>query len=291
MNRIKIVVDSGSDISHEEAVRHDIGVVPLTISFGTKIFKDFYELTSKKFFDLLEKAEALPKTSQPNPHEFMEKFTEFEKDYDDIICFTMSKHGSGTYDSAMNAKSELEGKGFLPKIHIVDSKSISFAETMLATKAAQMVKLGEKASDIVEKMNSLSERIGSYVIPKNLDALRMGGRVNTVTAVIGSAFNIRPVIQVIDGWGRNISKIRGDKGMISKLVEIFFDKCQNSREIIISHANNIEKANELAAKFKERAGDIVIHLNEMGSVMGTHVGKGGVGIFFVEKKPIINNFL
>ena len=287
MNRIKIFVDSGSDISEETAMAHNISVIPLTISFGAKIFKDFYEITSNKFFELLEKSDALPKTSQPNSYEFMEKFSEFENDYDDIICFTMSQHGSGTYNSAVSAKKELEEKGFRPNIHIVDSKSISFGETILATKAAQLVKLGEKAADIAEKMRYLSNFIGSYVIPLNLDAIRRGGRVNTVTAFIGSAFNIRPVIQVIDGWGRNISKIRSDKNMITKFTDIFFDKCQNTKEIFISHANSLDRANELAEKFRERAGDIVIHLSEMGAVMGTHVGKGGLGIFFIEKAPIV----
>jgi len=287
MNRIKIFVDSGSDISKDIADEHNIGVVPLTISFGTKIFRDFYDLTSKKFFELLEKSEVFPKTSQPNAYEFMEKFSEYENECDDIICFTMSKHGSGTYYSAVNAKKELEEKGFIPKIHIIDSKSTSFGETMLAIKAVNMAKLDEKASDIAAKMRDLSEFVGSYFIPINMDALKRGGRVNTVTAAIGSALNIRPVIQIIDGWGRNVSKARGDNGMMSKFIDIFFEKCQSTKEVFISHANNPEKAHELAAKFKERAEGIAVHLCEMGSVMGTHVGKGGLGIFFIEKKPIV----
>jgi DegV family protein with EDD domain len=287
MKRIKFFVDSGSDISPEIAKKHNIGVIPLTIAFGNKTFKDFYDLSSRKFFDLLETLPDFPKTSQPNPYEFINEFRAVENECEDIICFTMSKNGSGTYYSAINAKKELEEAGFKANIHIVDSKSASLGETLLAIKATKLLELDETANEIVSKMRDMAEFLGSYFIPTNLDALLRGGRVNTVSAIVGSALHIKPVIQIRDGWGRNVSKVIGENGINKKFIDIFLNKCQNTKEVFISHANNLQKANELADKFKEKITGIKIHLSEMGSVMGTHVGKGGLGIFFIEKDPIM----
>jgi fatty acid-binding protein DegV len=74
MKKIKFFVDSGSDISPETAKENDITVIPLTITFGSKVFKDFYDLSTKKFFELLETLPDFPKTSQPNPYEFISEF-------------------------------------------------------------------------------------------------------------------------------------------------------------------------------------------------------------------------
>jgi DegV family protein with EDD domain len=199
----------------------------------------------------------------------------------------MSKNGSGTYYSALNAKKELDEQGFKANIHIIDSRSASLGQTLLALKAIKLTKLGASTVEIVAKIREMAEYLGSYFIPVNLDALLKGGRVNTLTAIVGSALHIKPVIQIRDGWGISVSKTLGENGINRKFLDIFSKQCQNTKEVFISHANNFEKANELAEKFKEKFSGIKIYLSEMGSVMGTHVGKGGLGIFFIEKKPVI----
>lgn len=69
---IKIITDSICDVPKEYADRYGIRVMPLTINFSNKSYIDGIDLTLEDFLGMLEKAEALPTTSQVTPVDFLE---------------------------------------------------------------------------------------------------------------------------------------------------------------------------------------------------------------------------
>ena len=70
---IKILVDSSSDISAEEAKAKGFELIPLIVSFGEEQFFDGVDLLPEQFFNRLIESDVLPTTSQINPYRFSEK--------------------------------------------------------------------------------------------------------------------------------------------------------------------------------------------------------------------------
>ena len=111
MNKVKIFVDTGADISEEIAKKYDIDIINFLCTFGDTSYVAGEELSNKEFYEKLLSSEELPKTSQTSPAIIYEKLSEAAKEYDSVVFFTISKNASGEYNNArMNAEMIKEEK-------------------------------------------------------------------------------------------------------------------------------------------------------------------------------------
>ena len=107
---VKIITDSASDLSQEEAKKLGITVIPLVFRFGNDEFYDGVTISNEEFYDRLEKEEELPKTSQISPYRYTETFEEATKDGSEAVYLSISSGVSGSVQSAMMAAQEFDGK-------------------------------------------------------------------------------------------------------------------------------------------------------------------------------------
>lgn len=73
MTQIQIVTDSTCDLTDEEIKKHGIRMVPLSVQIDDKTYTDRVDLQADTFIELMNKAENLPKSSQPAPR-YLKKF-------------------------------------------------------------------------------------------------------------------------------------------------------------------------------------------------------------------------
>ena len=284
MAKMKLLADSSFDMPKELIESCNIDVVPLTVIADDKEYMDYYDLSPEDFLNLLYTSKELPRTAQVNPQEFLTHFEKWQDDYDDILVVTLSSNGSGTYNSAVMAKKEYEQKEHRAKIHLIDSLCCSIGVALVAFTTDKLMQLGLGAEEIAKKMREKVNYLGSYLIPETLEYLRKGGRVNTVTAVLGSMLDIRPIISVVEGWGRNVGKVRGEKNVEAKLLDIFKEKRDDSeKDVFISHCGAGERAKSLKEKLLEIDEKLKIVVGHMGGTMTIHAGPGTLGLFFYEK--------
>lgn len=282
MSRVKLLMDSGADLPADLMKRYDITVVPLVITVDGKEYTDYYEMTKERFFEALKTCRDLPKTSQPNPYTFVEYFKRYEEDYDEIFYVGMSSNGSGTYHSACIAVQDYKEHGGKLKITTFDSWNATIGIGYYAHKAGQMLEEGKNTQEIYEELMRQRQNFASYMVPETLEFLKKGGRVNTVTAVVGGLLDIRPIITILEGWGRNYGKVRGAKQCVNKLVALYEEQHANL-EVYISHCNNLKLAQEMMDLLRQKYEDICITMTEMGSTLSAHAGPGAVGIHFLRK--------
>ncbi len=116
---IRILTDSMSDICQEEAAAWGLEVLPLSVRFGQEEYLDGVELSREDFFRRMVASDELPKTSQISPERFRDAFERALSDpQDEVVCITGSSKLSGTYQSAVLARSFLE----VPeRVHLIDS--------------------------------------------------------------------------------------------------------------------------------------------------------------------------
>ncbi|NLY43676.1 MAG: DegV family protein [Clostridiaceae bacterium] len=279
MARIKIITDSTADIPKQVAEDLDITVVPLTVHFGDESYKDWYDLTSAQFFEKLKKSSVMPTTSQITPMEFEKVFRREIQNYDSIICVTLSSRASGTYQSAVIAKNNLEGAD----IEVIDSMLLSYAYGMIVVEAAKMANEGVAKDEIVKWIKDTLPRVDTYFIVDTLEYLKKGGRINLATAVIGNILNIKPILSIKDGLVVPVDKVRGSKKVIPKIIEIIKEKGYSvTNEIVnVAHGAVPERMEELKKAIQEEFNPKGFFVAEVGCVIGAHSGPGVMGAFFI----------
>ena len=69
---VRILTDTSSEITQEEAKKYKIDVVPMYINFSHDVLKDGIDLSKDMFYERMLKD--TPKTSQPSPSDFLPFF-------------------------------------------------------------------------------------------------------------------------------------------------------------------------------------------------------------------------
>ena len=284
MSRIKVLTDSGSDITLEQAKEFDIGFIPICLTFdGETVLQDKYDISSEEFYKRLRETGEIPKTTQITPGKFSEVFTSYANDYDELIVFLIGSNTSGTFQNAFNAKSEVEEKTNL-KIHLVDTQLLSMGYGYVALRAAQMVKEGLSSNEIIPKCESMLKSCYTLFAVETLDFLKKGGRIKTATAIIGGMLDIRPILTVTDGLVHAIEKVKGEKKVFPKFMDLLAPKIAEMKnpKIIILNSDVPEKAEKLTSMVKEKF-DLDTAVNgPVGVIIGAHAGPGVLGVIAID---------
>ena len=278
---IRIITDSISDLTQQEAQTEGFRVLPLTVRFGNEEFRDWVDLDRDAFYARLEAADELPKTSQLTPEDFELAFRDALQDpADEVLCITGSSKLSGTWQSAMIARDLSEDS---QRIHIVDSRNVSLGE-------AALVRLAMARRDEIPNAAALKDCVEDYVrrsclIGKAevLKYLVMGGRLSVLGGAVGSALHIKPLLRLVDGKltqaGICRSKHRALEWFAQQLQALPPDP---ALPLTIAHAHAPESAAELRDYLTHALPGLPpIHEMEIGTVVGTHGGPGVMGLSWI----------
>lgn len=279
MAKVRIVVDSTSDLPKDVRDRLGIEMVPLKVHFGNETFLDSVTLTTGEFFGRLSTAKEMPTTSQPSPVDFLEVYKKLLEEPDvTIISLHLSSALSGTYQSAVLAKSLLGGD---ENIAIVDTKSASLGIGMLAVAAAEAAANGVDKEDILSMIQGMKDRSQLYFLVDTLEFLHRNGRIGKASAVFGSLLNIKPILSIDDeGVIFPVDKIRGSRKAMGRIVELLKERFDDKEvDVTFVHAQALEGAKEFAGIVQEQFTVRHTSYYELGPVIGTHVGPGTLGLF------------
>lgn len=274
MPRIKIITDSTAYINKEYAKKEKITIVQLNYIFGDESGKEPFPGEFDEFYKKLKETKLFPSTSQPSTGEFVSAYRNaFEEGYDEIIVVVLSSKISGTYNSAFLAKNILEDR----KITIIDSLTSASNLRFLVEDAISMVKLGNSAKEIEDHINKKKLNMYIYLTTETLEYLSRGGRLSTIQSKVGNLLNIKPIIELEKGKLELLEKLRGK----SKALQAIVNKINPDVErISICHVLNYEAAEKLKEIIQDKFPEAIITIDELGPVIGSHLGPGGIGICF-----------
>ncbi|MDM8534502.1 DegV family protein [Clostridiaceae bacterium HSG29] len=278
--KIKIITDSVSDIPRKIQKELNIDVVPLSVNFGNDTYYDGVDLTNEEFFRKLKNADKLPTTSQVSPGEFKNVFEENLKEYDQIICITMSKKMSGTFEAAGIAKELLN----TDDIKIIDSKAISFGYGLIVIDAARNVQNGLEYNEIIKNINYNVENLVNLFIVDTLEYLQKGGRLSATEAIIGNVLKIKPILTIKEGKLTSMDKVRGRKKAMNYIIEYLeYNKYDfKNKTVGFFHAEDEKYLENFISEINEKNQIGEILKSEVGTVVGTHSGPGCIAITFIK---------
>ncbi len=266
---VRIVTDSGCDLSPEVAEALGIAVVPLSIRFGTTEYTDRVDLSPEKFYEQMAVSDELPETAAPSPGSFAQAFQSLIDDgATSVVSINMSEALSATAQAARTAATTIDGFD----IRIVDSASATVGQGTIVLRAAEAARDGASAEDIIALTKDLSTRTHVFGVLDTLDNLKKGGRIGNAQAMIGSLLSIKPCIDLSSGSVEEAGRQRTRKKALAWLAGQ-----------LPATATNVAIGHGLAPDIDTFVKMLDVEIDRVsliGPVVGTHGGPRVVGLSY-----------
>ena len=280
---IKIVTDSTSYIPEEFINKYDISVVSLNVIMNGESIREV-DLDNETFYSKMEESTEIPSSSQPSPDEIYNTFENIIKEGNSIVGIFISSDMSGTVSSANLIKNMLLEKYPTAHIEIVDSRSNCMQMGYVAIEAAKAAAAGKSMEEVIDVCTSVINNSRFLFTPDTLDYLKKGGRIGGASALLGTLFQIKPILTVCDGKTTVFTKVRTKKKAVDTLVTTLVNDLQGKElgGVIVHHINCQDEGLSLAAKIKKQLG-VDVQIDTIGPIIGLHVDPGSIGVAYFTK--------
>lgn len=213
MGNVAIVTDSNSGISQAEGKELGIYVIPMPFLVDGKLYFEDVDMNKEQFYHFLENDADLS-TSQPSPGDVMDLWDKLLKEYDEIVHIPMSSGLSASCSTAMGLARDYDGK-----VQVVDNQRISVTMQQSVMDAKYLVAAGKSAAQIKEILEKEALESSIYLMVDTLKYLKKGGRITPAAALLGSALNLKPILQIQGDKLDAYKKVRGVKAAKKNMLE------------------------------------------------------------------------
>ena len=213
MGNVAIVTDSNSGISQAEGKELGIYVIPMPFLVDGKLYFEDVDMNKEQFYHFLENDADLS-TSQPSPGDVMDLWDKLLKEYDEIVHIPMSSGLSASCSTAMGLARDYDGK-----VQVVDNQRISVTMQQSVMDAKHLVAAGKSAAQIKEILEKEALESSIYLMVDTLKYLKKGGRITPSAALLGSALNLKPILQIQGDKLDAYKKVRGVKAAKKNMLE------------------------------------------------------------------------
>jgi len=269
--KIKIVSDSSSNIMFLNDV--DYTPVPLTIITDKKQYVDDETLDVHQMVKELKEYKGKSSTSCPNITDWLNSFG----DADEIYAVTITSNLSGSYNSAMQARQIYLEKHPNAKVYVFDTLSTGPEMELLIEKIAELIKMGKEFERVVELAKQYLSKTKLFFSLESLHNLAQNGRVSKLSEIASRILGIKVIGQAsIDGVLQVLSKCRGTKPTIHKIVNYIYEANYNGGKFKIAHVNNLELALEIKNKIIEKYNEAQIFISECRGLCSFYAEEGGI---------------
>jgi DegV family protein with EDD domain len=271
---IKIVVDSTPDVPRSLMEQYDIHTAPINIQFGRETYREGVDMDRATFLRKLE--ESMPTSSQPSPGQFADVYRPLAAAGHSILAILITSKHSGTYASAVMAKSMLPGAD----IEVFDSLSISMGTGYQVLAAARAAEQGSNMAEIVQLLTGIRSRMHLWFTPATLKYLQKSGRVGRLAGMVGSLLRLKPVIQVEDGVLEASERVRTRRKAVDRLVELTARAVGTNEpvKLAVIQAEVPDEAQALRARLERSFRCEEMHVVDLACSLTVHGGPGIIGI-------------
>jgi DegV family protein with EDD domain len=280
---VRVVGDSTSYLTPAQISDYGITEVSLAVVWNDRSVPELEITDLDAFYDELRDMKDLPGTSQPSVGQFLEVFEPIIAAGDDIVSLHFSSGISGTYESAVQAKQQLERDGVDPlRVTVLDTGSACGGYGVILMAAGAAAKRGAEHGQVVAAALEMMDGLSFWFAIDTLEYLRRGGRIGAVASVLGGAIKIKPILTVNTEGIVPVEKVRTEARVLARIADLGQEHIPEGGGFIVQHVQAPERAQKVIDDLTSRLnrGPSFIP-GEIGPVIGAHVGPGliGVGVF------------
>ena len=285
MARIRFTTDSASDIPAPLREELDIGMLPFPIAMGDRELHDGVDFTPREFYDMLLAAPQIPTHAQLNPYVFSQCFEEIWKaGYTDLIHTCINSKGSATYQNALQARDEFyedhpEAKETF-RIHLIDSRSYTMGYGWAVVRGAELAAGGAGAEEVVSFIQDWVDHVRVLFVPLDLRFAKRSGRISAAAAFVGEALGLKPIMTFENGESKIMAKVRGEKNVISTLVDLCRKERPPGSPYLLIRAGNDEQADRLKEACLRELGEGPALEFCIGGVIAINAGPNLIGLVY-----------
>ena len=125
---VKVYCDAGSNLYPAilKEKKANIHVFPMSVTVDDKTYRLYeddvdVEAFSKEFYERLDPRKKNVRTSLVSPGEYKSAFEKEAKEGNQVICFTLAKGISGTYNAACLAAEEVNNAAGKEVVHVINT--------------------------------------------------------------------------------------------------------------------------------------------------------------------------
>lgn len=279
MTKVALVTDSTANIPDEYLDQYNIHVAPQILVWGNEIYQDGVDIQSTEFFERLSTAKVMPTTSQASPQSFHDIYQELLGQDFSILTVLISKELSGTLASAKQARDDFPGA----PIEIIDSRTTAMAMGYIVLLAARAAENGAGLQECKALAEAACDNTGVIFTVDTLEFLHRGGRIGGGARLLGTALNLKPILEVRGGQVEAVERIRTRKKSLNRVIELVEARIAGRQPARIAtlHANAPEAAQQLLEEANQRLNAVESIFTEVSPVIGNHAGPGTVGLTFL----------
>lgn len=281
---IIISSDSTTDLSAELKERYNVKILPLGVNLGDKTYFDGVDVNPDDIYEYHRKTGQLPKTAAANMGDCIDFFTELTAGGNTVIHFSLSAEMSSTYNNSRMAAEEVGN------VYVIDTRNLSTGGGLLVIAAAEMVKKGMEAEEIVKEIEKLVPKVDASFVIDNLEYLHKGGRCSAVAMLGANLLKLKPCIEVKNGSMGVGKKYRGKFGDVLKtyVAERIGDGSDIDLDrVFVTHAGcDMEIVNAVVEDVKNAADFKEVFVTRAGCTISSHCGADTLGVLFIRKNNI-----
>ncbi len=278
MPGLAIITDSTAYIPADLVAKYQLEVVPQIVIWDGQEMRDGVDIMPAEFYARLKTSKTMPTTSQATIASFQTLFEPLVARGVPILAILLSPHLSGTIQSAEQAKKDFPGA----RIEIVNSESVAMGLGYQVLAAARAAEAGASFDEVLAVAQRVKAQTGVVFLVDTLEFLHRGGRIGGAARLMGSALNLKPLLEVRDGRVDALEKVRTRAKARERLLEVVEQRVKGKKNLRLAalHASAEEDAQSLLAEAGERMHPIEQHLTTVSPAVGTHTGPGTVGLAY-----------
>jgi DegV family protein with EDD domain len=279
MSKVALVTDSTAYIPQDLVDKYHISVVPQILIWGEETFEDGVDILPAEFYERLENATIMPSSSQVVPATFDKIFGKLLEGGHDILAVLVSAKLSGTVDSAIQAREKYPNA----PIEILDSNTTAMAMGFQVLEAARAAEAGGTLAECKELVINAKEGTGVVFAVNTLEFLHRGGRIGGGSRFLGTALNIKPILEVANGRVEALERVRTRKKSLLRLVELVEERIDGNQPVHLAtlHANSPEDARQVLDVAADRLNAKECIFSDVSPVIGVHAGPGTVALAYL----------
>jgi DegV family protein with EDD domain len=274
---VAVITDSTAYLPADLVEGYGIHVVPLYVVLAGRSGREGMDIGPDDVAAALSVRGARVSTSRPTPGDFVAAYRRaLDEGADRLVSVHLSSELSGTWDAARLAASQI-GEHI---VTVVDSRSAAMGSGFAVLAAARSAAAGADAATVAASAREMAAATRTLFVVDTLEHLRIGGRIGSAAAVLGSALAVKPVLHVHDGRVVPLEKVRTSARAMHRLVQRAVETAGDaSVSLAVHHLAAPDRAERLASELRERVTAVrELHVSELVAAIGAHVGPGAVGV-------------
>ena len=272
--RTGVIADSTAYLPAGWAHANEVSVVPVQVIVDAHA-RDETDAEQAAHVIAALRTGAQVTTSRPAPTRFTEAIEHVrERGCEQAVILTLSSALSGTYEAACAAAAQSK-----IRVEVVDSKSIGMGLGFAVMAAVLAARSGADAHEVAQRAREQAQNTQIYFYVDTLEYLRRGGRIGTANARVGTALQVKPILQIVDGRVEPVDRVRTESKAIARLIELgLAARAGRSCLVSISDLDAPARVEAVISQWQMAAPDSPIIRSTIGGVVGAHTGPGVIAI-------------